>query len=296
MGGEGEVIHTQGQLAHTGAQKRAQGFNNTLKNYPGIKVVDETPGDWDRTKVATLWQDLLAALPGRQRRLLPQRRHGAGRRGHRRAGRQAGPGQARRHRRHAECLPSRSWTTSCSPQSSTRGPHPRRRDLGWLPDRSGTDKHEGGMPKFIRTDGGPITQDNAAGYIWLGRQLQSRDRAAGGAGAARRRRWSDISQDLADVSSPLADSARLPADLPEELSCAARRDQALRRRTCARRRRFRSPAGRDPWAGRRERRRQVHADEDPLRCSCAGRGRDRCCAGSRCASARQPTRRRAASA
>ena len=23
------------------------------------------------------------------------------------------------------------------------------------------------MPKFIRTDGGPITKDNAAGYIWL---------------------------------------------------------------------------------------------------------------------------------
>ena len=46
MGGEGEVIHTQGQLAHTGAQGRAEGFNQTLANYPNIKVVDETPGDW----------------------------------------------------------------------------------------------------------------------------------------------------------------------------------------------------------------------------------------------------------
>src|SRR5690606_12698538 len=46
MGGEGEVIHTQGLLSHTGAQMRAEGFNAVLANYPGITVVDETPGDW----------------------------------------------------------------------------------------------------------------------------------------------------------------------------------------------------------------------------------------------------------
>jgi len=28
------------------------------------------------------------------------------------------------------------------------------------------------MPKLIRADGGPITQDNAPGYIWLGDNLQ----------------------------------------------------------------------------------------------------------------------------
>ncbi len=36
---------------------------------------------------------------------------------------------------------------------------------------SGTDQYKkdyGDFPKFIRTDGGPITKDNAAGYIWLG--------------------------------------------------------------------------------------------------------------------------------
>ena len=37
---------------------------------------------------------------------------------------------------------------------------------------SGTDKFTGfggstTIPKFIRTDGGPITKDNAAGYLWL---------------------------------------------------------------------------------------------------------------------------------
>jgi ribose transport system substrate-binding protein len=63
IGGEGEVIHTQGRLTHTGAQKRGEGFNNMLANYPGITVVDETPGDWDRSKVASLWQDLLVRYP-----------------------------------------------------------------------------------------------------------------------------------------------------------------------------------------------------------------------------------------
>ena len=37
---------------------------------------------------------------------------------------------------------------------------------------SGTDKAEGGIPKFIRTDGGPITKNTAAGYIWLHDNMQ----------------------------------------------------------------------------------------------------------------------------
>ncbi|MDQ3467332.1 MAG: substrate-binding domain-containing protein, partial [Chloroflexota bacterium] len=42
--------------------------------------------------------------------------------------------------------------------------------VGYL-TASGTDKNEGEVPKFIRTDGGPITIDNAPGYIWLGENL-----------------------------------------------------------------------------------------------------------------------------
>ncbi len=37
---------------------------------------------------------------------------------------------------------------------------------------SDTDMAEGTIPKFIRTDGGPITKDNAAGYIWLHDNMQ----------------------------------------------------------------------------------------------------------------------------
>lgn len=43
--------------------------------------------------------------------------------------------------------------------------------VGYL-NATGSDKHEGGVPKFIRTDGGPITQDNAEGFVWLGDNLQ----------------------------------------------------------------------------------------------------------------------------
>ncbi|MBA2755367.1 MAG: sugar ABC transporter substrate-binding protein, partial [Chloroflexia bacterium] len=63
LGGEGQVIHTQGQLGHTGAQGRAEGFNQVVANYPGIEVVDEQPGNWQVETVATLWQDLLTRFP-----------------------------------------------------------------------------------------------------------------------------------------------------------------------------------------------------------------------------------------
>ncbi len=59
IGGEGNVVMTQGSLGHTGAQGRAQGFWNVVKRYPGIKVIDESPADWDVAKVAQLWENLL---------------------------------------------------------------------------------------------------------------------------------------------------------------------------------------------------------------------------------------------
>jgi len=59
MGYKGRVVHTQGALAHSGAQLRAQGFRNVVKKYPDIEVIDEQPGDWDISKVARIWDDLL---------------------------------------------------------------------------------------------------------------------------------------------------------------------------------------------------------------------------------------------
>ncbi len=63
IGGEGNIIMTQGALGHTGAQGRAKGFFSIVKNYPKIKVLDTSPADWDVAKVARLWEDLLTRFP-----------------------------------------------------------------------------------------------------------------------------------------------------------------------------------------------------------------------------------------
>ncbi|GAB4412071.1 MAG: sugar ABC transporter substrate-binding protein [Anaerolineae bacterium] len=63
IGGEGKVIMTQGALGHTGAQKRAQGFQQAIAKYPNIEVLAEDPADWDVNKVAKLWEDYLVKYP-----------------------------------------------------------------------------------------------------------------------------------------------------------------------------------------------------------------------------------------
>jgi len=55
----GYVVHTQGQLGHTGAQGRARGFRKVVAKYPDIKVIDETPGEWSVDKTRQIWDDLL---------------------------------------------------------------------------------------------------------------------------------------------------------------------------------------------------------------------------------------------
>ena len=63
IGGEGNVIMTQGALGHTGAQGRARGFRSVVKKYPKVKVLDDQPADWDVTKVARIWETLLTKYP-----------------------------------------------------------------------------------------------------------------------------------------------------------------------------------------------------------------------------------------
>jgi ribose transport system substrate-binding protein len=172
IGGEGEVIHTQGRLTHTGAQKRGQGFTNMLKNYPGITVVDETPGDWDRTKVATLWQDLLVRYPDVKggyfhnddmalaaAAIVEQ------------AGKKEQVKLVGIDGMQDACRAVQDGTLLASVINPTGRIHGGAMWVGYL-NATGSDKHEGGVPKFIRTDGGPITQDNAEGFVWLGDNLQ----------------------------------------------------------------------------------------------------------------------------
>ncbi len=177
IGGEGQVIHTQGQLGHTGAQGRAQGFANMLEQYPNIQVVDETPGNWDINQVSPLWQDLLQRYPDVRGGFFHSDDMAlAASEVVSQAGRQD---QVRivgvdGLRNACEAiLEDRLLASVINPTGRIHGGAVW---AGFL-TISGTDKHQGfggntAIPKFIRTDGGPITKDNAAGYIWLGDNLQ----------------------------------------------------------------------------------------------------------------------------
>jgi len=59
IGGQGNVIQTQGALGHTGAQRRAAGFRKAMTRYPNVKLIADDTADWDINKVATLWEDYL---------------------------------------------------------------------------------------------------------------------------------------------------------------------------------------------------------------------------------------------
>jgi ribose transport system substrate-binding protein len=63
IGGEGSIIMTQGALGHTGAQGRARGFEQVVKKFPKVQVLDTQPADWDVTKVARIWETLLNKYP-----------------------------------------------------------------------------------------------------------------------------------------------------------------------------------------------------------------------------------------
>jgi ribose transport system substrate-binding protein len=172
MGGEGQVIHTQGQLAHTGAQGRAEGFRQTLANYPNIEVVDETPGDWQIEQVASLWQDLLQRFPDVKGGFFHSDDMALAARSVVEAAGKQGQvllvGVDGLKNAAEAILEDRLLASVINPSGRIHG---GAIWAGYL-TVSGTDMAEGGVPKFIRTDGGPITKDNAAGYIWLHDNMQ----------------------------------------------------------------------------------------------------------------------------
>lgn len=177
LGGEGKVIHTQGQLGHTGAQGRAQGFNNMLQQYPGIEVVDETPGDWKIEQVASLWQDLLQRYPDVKGGFFHSDDMALAARS---VIEQAGlqdqikvVGVDGLRNASEAILQDKLLATVINPSGRIHG---GAIWAGYL-TVSGTDMYQGyegntTIPKFIRTDGGPITKDNALGYLWLHDNMQ----------------------------------------------------------------------------------------------------------------------------
>lgn len=48
MGGKGNVVHLTGHAGGTADLQRSAGFTKALKEYPGINVVAEEPGEWNR--------------------------------------------------------------------------------------------------------------------------------------------------------------------------------------------------------------------------------------------------------
>src|ERR687898_919336 len=157
----GQLIHTQGQLAHTGAQGRAEGFHQTLENYPNIEVVDETPGDWQIEQVASLWQDLLQRYPdvkggffhSDDMALAAQSVVEA-------AGKQDQVllvGVDGLKNACEAILEDKLLASVINPSGRIHG---GAIWAGYL-TVSGTDMAEGDIPKFIRTDGGPILKATA---------------------------------------------------------------------------------------------------------------------------------------
>lgn len=59
MNYEGGIVETQGMLTHTGAQGRHRGFEKTVKKYSKIKILDQTPTNWDPNKAREIWENLL---------------------------------------------------------------------------------------------------------------------------------------------------------------------------------------------------------------------------------------------
>lgn len=166
IGGEGQVVMTQGALGHTGAQGRAQGFRQVLANYPNIELVDEQPADWDVTKVARIWDSLLTKFPDLKGGFFHNDDmalaannviKAKGREGIKLSGIDAMPpavnavldGTLVATVRNPSCR-IHGWAVAAGVAAAVGG------------EKSGTD-----IPTYIWADGPVITQDTAAGHLWL---------------------------------------------------------------------------------------------------------------------------------
>jgi len=64
MGGEGSIIALQGILDNPPAKERFEGLQKALDEYPGITLLEEQSGDWDRIKGQDITQTFLTKYPG----------------------------------------------------------------------------------------------------------------------------------------------------------------------------------------------------------------------------------------
>ncbi|MEV4259446.1 substrate-binding domain-containing protein, partial [Spirillospora sp. NPDC049652] len=63
LGGKGKIVIIQGQPGTSASRERGQGFEEGIKQYPGIQVVAKQPADFDRTKGLDVMTNLLQSHP-----------------------------------------------------------------------------------------------------------------------------------------------------------------------------------------------------------------------------------------
>lgn len=164
-----EIVHTQGLLTHSGAQRRAQGFNNVVRRHPGVTVVDDSACDWSIDKVTALWDDLLERHPDIRAGFFHNDEMAlAALRSIKRAGREGQILVAGIDGMQPACAAvaeGQMVATALNPTGRIHG------GALWAGYYLATKGERANVPPFIRIDGGLIDRDSAAGFIWQGDHL-----------------------------------------------------------------------------------------------------------------------------
>ncbi|MGN6471744.1 MAG: sugar ABC transporter substrate-binding protein [Rhizobiaceae bacterium] len=167
IGGEGNVIMTQGALGHTGAQGRARGFHSIVKKYPKVKVLEEQPADWDVSKVARLWETYLTKYPKIDAAYFHNDDMALAAynvmKAHKRTDIKIGGCDAMPPAL-AAVLDGRMLATVRNPSCRIHG---GAIVAGVAAVTGGEKTGEGGIPKNVVTDGPVVTKANAAGMQWM---------------------------------------------------------------------------------------------------------------------------------
>lgn len=63
LGGQGKVVELEGIPGTSGARERGAGFNEVIRQYPGIQVVARQEAGYDRARGMTVMENILQAQP-----------------------------------------------------------------------------------------------------------------------------------------------------------------------------------------------------------------------------------------
>jgi ribose transport system substrate-binding protein len=164
-----EIVHTQGVLTHTGAQGRAQGFHNVIGRFPNIRLVDETPGEWDVEKTTELWERLLDRHPNVRAAFFHNDEMAlAAQRVIAKANKQKQIVVGGVDGLVDACVAVGRGDMAVTVMNPTGRIHSGALWIGYFLATRGEREN---VPTFIRIDGGVVNKENAAGYQWLGDHL-----------------------------------------------------------------------------------------------------------------------------